>query len=165
MENLMKSQTNATSVIMHSHSQAICRDIWKFIVEKNLTNATNATLHSLGQAIWGHISKHTVEKGQTNVISVTMPHLRHVIWRDILKHTGESNQTHVQTTAASFGAGNFRQHFKTHRGKKNKGMQSLWLCGLSGKPSKNTHEQVNNCKWLYDKLECNLKGENLMKIV
>ena len=89
---MVKSQTNATSVIMHPPMQAFWRDIWIHTVAKSQTSAANVTLHPLRQAVWRYIWRPTVEKNQTNVTSVDLHALIQVLWGDIWKDTMGKNR-------------------------------------------------------------------------
>ena len=53
------------------------------MAEKSQTNATSAILHSPEQIIWGHIWKRTAVKSHTNATSVIMHPLMQVLWRHI----------------------------------------------------------------------------------
>ena len=88
-----KSQTNATSVIMHPLEQEVWGDIWKRTVEKSHTIATSVAMHPPVQTNWGCIWEHTVEKSKCkcNQCDYWLCDLLQTPWRDMTQWSGEKS--------------------------------------------------------------------------
>ena len=136
---------------MHRPMQVLWRHIWKHTVEKSQTNATSVIMHPLRQAIWGHIWERTAEKSQTNATSVTMHPLRQVVWGDIWEHTVEKKTILLKVQPVwicLFWSKQLEETFEDTQWRKVKQMQPMWLCIFSGSqfegPSEETQLQFGD---------------------
>ena len=95
--------------------QAILGHIWKYIVEKSQTNATSVIMHPLGKVIWGHIRKYIVKKSQTNATSVIIIIKRDIWTHTVNKSKNKAtNVTLIATDYASFWTTHLRTYLEIH---------------------------------------------------